>query len=232
MRQVVFDVGASVGDRTAVYIREGCEVLAWEPHRRSARRLINRFGTDCSLLRVLPWAAGPAEGMADFYPGTHPALSTLNVAVAREQGAVLTSPQQVRVSTLDSAITRLGRAPDLVKIDVEGYEAEVLRGLSSPVPVISFEAWKRDHEATRRAVLVLVALGTYEFNFTCEGSQRFRFKDWSDADDLLDRIRAFTRWDSGEVYARLRGINFRLGSLSLDDLVGLELPQRHKELPW
>ena len=48
------------------------------------------------------------------------------------------STAYVPVTTLDELVTTHGR-PDFCKIDVEGYEPEVLSGLSQPLPVIQFE---------------------------------------------------------------------------------------------
>jgi hypothetical protein len=44
----------------------------------------------------------------------------------------------VQTITLEDMMRDYGR-PFYIKIDVEGYEAAVLRGLRSPVPYISFE---------------------------------------------------------------------------------------------
>jgi hypothetical protein len=47
-------------------------------------------------------------------------------------------PIEVPVVTLDALIAQHGE-PAFVKIDVEGYEPQVLRGLTRPVQALSFE---------------------------------------------------------------------------------------------
>jgi hypothetical protein len=44
----------------------------------------------------------------------------------------------IKTSTLDQMIARYGM-PGFIKIDVEGFELNVLRGLSQPAPFLSFE---------------------------------------------------------------------------------------------
>ena len=62
----------------------------------------------------------------------------------------------VKVTTLDDEIKKYG-APSFCKIDVEGLEVDVLRGLSSPIKMISFE-YHCSQEAIERVHKCLVEL--------------------------------------------------------------------------
>jgi hypothetical protein len=52
----------------------------------------------------------------------------------------------IRVSTFDDLIGKYGE-PAFCKIDVEGYEAEVVRGLSKPLRTLSFGYLPMAHDA-------------------------------------------------------------------------------------
>jgi hypothetical protein len=108
------------------------------------------------------------------------------------------------VVTLDSLIAEYG-APAFCKIDVEGYEIEVLRGLTTPVRALSFEYLPPAHDAALTCLDLVAALGTYEYNYVAVETARFASSAWLSGTELLtllDRIRPLGR--SGDVYARLR----------------------------
>ena len=69
----------------------------------------------------------------------------------------------VPVRTLDDIIDEFGE-PAFVKIDVEGYDQEVLRGLSRAVPSLSFEYHGVLPERTDGCVRELNRVGDYLFN--------------------------------------------------------------------
>jgi hypothetical protein len=98
--------------------------------------------------------------------------------------------------------------PAFCKVDVEGFEAEVLSGLTRPVAALSFEYLPPAHEAGLAALAQVERLaagpGGYEYNYSPVETLRFAADQWVDAaalERLLDRIRPQGR--SGDVYARL-----------------------------
>jgi hypothetical protein len=109
----------------------------------------------------------------------------------------------VPVTTLDALIARFGE-PAFVKIDVEGYELEVLRGLSRPLRALSFEYVPGAIELALPCLDRLQALGSYQFNVSPGESLRFALPGWVDADPLADWLQRRTvRELPGDVYARL-----------------------------
>ncbi len=110
----------------------------------------------------------------------------------------------MEVVTLDGLIAAHGE-PAFCKIDVEGFEADVLEGLSKPLRALSFEYLPMAHEATLKALDIVEQLGAYEYNYSPVETMRFASERWLDAAglaQLLDRFRPLGR--SGDVYARLR----------------------------
>jgi FkbM family methyltransferase len=143
---LVFDIGANIGSFSEVYAQAGCKVVAVEPNPASALRL--RLITEGLSVQVLQAAVGAECGLATLHIAEkvgEGATSTLSEAfIARMEawdGRYKGNWRQqlvVPIVTLDSLIAHFGE-PAYVKIDVEGYEMDVLRGLSWQPPLLSFE---------------------------------------------------------------------------------------------
>jgi hypothetical protein len=107
------------------------------------------------------------------------------------------------VTTLDALIEQHG-LPRFCKIDVEGFEAEILRGLSQPIPLLSFEYVPAAIAIACEAVGLLAALGPYRFNATVGERRRFLWPAWREREATLAWLRALRPDErSGDVYARL-----------------------------
>ncbi|HUM72369.1 MAG TPA: FkbM family methyltransferase, partial [Chloroflexota bacterium] len=107
----------------------------------------------------------------------------------------------VPVTTLDALMAQYGR-PAFCKIDVEGYELEVLRGLSQPIPGLSFEYIPAAMEIATACVARLAELGPYEFNYAPGESHRLQSAHWLSAAEMLS-ILAQIKEGSGDVYGRV-----------------------------
>ncbi len=108
----------------------------------------------------------------------------------------------VAVETLDSLIARHGQ-PDFVKIDVEGYEPQVLAGLHRPVRMLSLELQCAFPESLLRSLEKLEELGDYEYNLLADGGRG----EWMKQDVFLDALASYCKarpLASRDVYARLR----------------------------
>jgi FkbM family methyltransferase len=207
---LVFDLGAHVGNQSRCLAGLGAKVVAVEPQPAFARWLRWLFRDNPSVT-VVETALGARPGKAKRYPSPRtPTVASLSpdwiasVDKARSfAGVRWAEPLEVPVTTLDALIERYG-LPAFCKIDVEGYEAEILRGLSQPIPLLSFEYVPAARGVACEAVARLTALGPYRFNLTVGERRSFRWPIWQEAAATLAWLRA-RRPDerSGDIYARL-----------------------------
>ena len=142
---LVFDVGAHVGDRVASFRRLGARVVAVEPQRAMLRALRLLHGRD-RLVTIEAVAIGAQAGRARMLINSdNPTVSSVSPAfVEAAQGSVGWETQRwdestdVEITTLDGLIAKHG-VPAFIKLDVEGFEAEALSGLTQAVQALSFE---------------------------------------------------------------------------------------------
>jgi FkbM family methyltransferase len=204
---LVFDVGAHVGDRIASFRRLGARVVAVEPQPALHRTLRLLYGRDPHVTLVRA-AVGRAAGIAGMKINpANPTISTLSdafIAASRNaagwQGESWPEEATVRVTTLDALIGRHGR-PAFIKLDVEGFEAEALMGLSHAVPALSFEFTTIQRSVALACLERCAALGYAAFNSALGESQALGA--WRDTRALAAWLEALPHAaNSGDIYAR------------------------------
>jgi len=205
---LVFDIGAHVGDRIRAFRALGARVVALEPQRPVYRLLRLLHGLDGNVV-LMRSAAGRAPGEATFHINSaNPTVSTLSDAfVTASQGAkgwegqVWDRSETVPVTTLDALIAEHG-PPDFIKIDVEGFEADVIAGLSHPVPALSFEIVTMARDAGLAALDAAAKNGFDRFRLSLGESHGWS-GPWIDAAAMRTTLRDLpAAANSGDVYAR------------------------------
>jgi FkbM family methyltransferase len=205
---LVFDVGAHVGDRVAAFRRLGARVVAVEPQPALVATLRLLFGRDPNVA-IEAVALGRKPGTVTLKLNLdNPTVSTASEAFIRAadgapgwHGQAWTKDIDVPMTTLDRLIARHG-VPVFAKIDVEGYEAETLGGLTQPLAALSFEFTTIQRDVAAECLARCLALGARRFNAALGESQSFVNADWVSAAEIGRWLADLTvEANSGDVYA-------------------------------
>ena len=205
---LVFDVGSHVGDRIAAFRRLGARVVACEPNPPLVKTLRLLFGRDQSVT-IEPVAVGAAPGEIELKINVdNPTVSTVSRDFVKAsegapgwQGQVWDKSLRVAVTTLDALIARHG-IPAFIKIDVEGFEAEALAGLTQAVPALSFEFTTIQRDVAHACLQRCAALGYVRYNAALGESQTLVHPDWQDAGAIVHWLDGLPmEANSGDVYA-------------------------------
>jgi len=204
---LVFDVGAHVGDRVASFRRLGARVVAVEPQAAMVRALRLLYGRDREV-SIETVAVGQKPGRVRMLINAdNPTVSTASPAfVEAAHGAPGWDTQRwgefadVEVKTLDMLIARHG-VPAFIKIDVEGFEAEALSGLSQAVRALSFEFTTIQPDVALACIARCEAMGYARFNAALGESQAM-VGEWVDGKAIVHWLNALPQAaNSGDIYA-------------------------------
>jgi FkbM family methyltransferase len=208
---LVFDIGANKGSKTAAFLSLGARVIAVEPSPECTNYMLVEYRNAIAKGRLqIEQAAVASENGELTLTLIDPASamcsgSTDFIKYAEAVGYTGGRAIKVKAITLDDLVDRYG-VPHFIKIDVEGMDADVLRGLSQRSRSLSFEyhtaaaLW----ENTRACFDHVLRLGFTEANLTEFVSPKFLFPSWIEIATVLSQLEewraAGTRW--GDVIVR------------------------------
>lgn len=205
---LVFDIGAHVGDRVASFRRLGARVVAVEPQPAMVKVLKLLYGraADVAIEAV---AVGRSIGTTSMMINAdNPTVSTASRALVNAaRGAPGWEAQrwtrsiQVPVTTLDALVDKYG-APAFIKVDVEGFEEEALQGLARAVKALSFEFTTIQRDVALACIERCITLGYARFNAALGESQTFVNADWVGGKEIARWLTGLPHAaNSGDIYA-------------------------------
>jgi hypothetical protein len=170
---LIFDIGYNKGlfAKECLRLYPNCKIVGVDANKK----LISSNNTNKNVILIHGVVSNKANEEQDFYiDHTQPGISTASkkfLADSRFAKGSLNllpnsgrweTPVKIKTTTLDNLIKYFG-VPDLIKIDVEGYEPEVIQGLNKKANTICFEWHEEDLDGLTCCVEHLISLGYSKF---------------------------------------------------------------------
>jgi len=210
-----FDIGANIGNRTRAFLKIGATVIAVEPQDICMQKLLNKYRNNNKVFLVHK-ALGSKEGKGNLMLSSSHTVSSMSkewIDCIKDSDMFFTSTSafqwhktvSVPITTLDKLIEKYGR-PTLCKIDVEGFEYQVIKGLSQPVKMISFEFTPTPEfiSLAIKSIRHLSTIGNVKFNYSYGESMTLALSKWVNTGKICNILSSIPRKTafSGDIYAR------------------------------
>lgn len=184
-----FDIGAHLGEKSKPFIEKKIRTIMVEPLPVCVRTL-KRLYSKNSIVKIIPKGLGSKNTKKILSINKQmPTVSTFakHWKSGRFSNLTWSEKTQIQITTLDALIKKFGD-PQYIKIDVEGYELNVLKGLSKKSGIISFEITSEFFSDAIKCLKHLKKLSYNSFTFSV-GEQKKFFSDWSDYKTIINLIK-------------------------------------------
>ncbi len=189
---LIFDIGANTGNFTqeCLSVYPEASIVSIEANDDLIPILKEKFLGNQKIVLLNYLMSSTNNQYIDFYISNTNTISTAShdwISLSRFSDAYSWN-RVIKKETinLDRLIEIYGK-PDLIKVDVEGYELEVIRGLSSKQSEICFEWTEENYTNLNKICEYLHNLGYADFGFTYE-------------DNHLDRPNNYTSWSKCDIH--------------------------------
>ncbi len=203
-----FDVGANYGNRILPISKDGIHIVAVEPQAECIAYLRLKYGKS---ITIEPVGLSEKESEQTMFISETNTLSSFSadwIDETKKSGRFSQyewkEERKIKMSTLDRLIEKYG-VPRFIKIDVEGFEVEVVSGLSRPVEMISIEYAVPEH--LQQALVCLekietISQGQLVCNYSVGESMEWALGNWLTPEDMKKEIasQAFIDTQFGDIY--------------------------------
>jgi FkbM family methyltransferase len=175
----VLDIGSNNGDFASQIISAGHKVVLVEPNPKLVTVLRTRF-TDPTVATIVPLGVGKSSGtMSLSICDESDKLSTFAThwKEGRFREYSWTENVSVSITTIDDLISNFGM-PRYIKIDVEGFELEVVSGMNVKAGIVSFEFTNEFVDHAIQIVQLLSNRGYSRFNIAIGENSVFSLQNW------------------------------------------------------
>lgn len=207
---LVFDVGCNVGDKSNIFLSLGAKVIGFEPQYIPYNVALNRF-KDNNRFFIENIALGDKIGTEIIYIADVDTISSMSVNFIKEVkksrffNSKWNDGEKVNINTIDNIIKIYG-IPKFIKIDVEGYELNVLNGLTNSIDCISIEFNPEMLNNTIECIEYIDKLNNYNtiFNYGYREDEYFKFEKWISKNEILSYLKSINdfKYEFGDVYLK------------------------------
>ena len=182
-----FDIGANTGEKAKLFLSLGARIVAVEPQSQcgpALEALGKKYSERFTYLRK---AVADVRGKMELHIGNVSEISTFSGEHMKYFGrdGILhwDKKETVEVITLDELLSEYG-TPAFLKVDTEGYEANVLARLGRKINCIEFEFIPAFKEKAKKCIDLVERAGPAQFNYNIYEQPRFELRQWVDAEEM------------------------------------------------
>lgn len=201
-----FDVGANNGGYSGSLLALGAKIVAVEPQPSvaSAFKLRHKEQIENGRITLIELGVGAEPGTAKLmFPIVGAQIASMSqewITRVKQSGRFKAKEwdkaMDVEITTLDALIGIYGM-PAFCKIDVEGFEPEVLKGLTKPIEVMSFEYTPENHGHAKSCIETLSPINDYRFNICIHTQFCYFLDEWLDPKEAI-RLSGKSNRSSGD----------------------------------